>query len=162
MNANVEKNSSCMRSITPHLICDGAADAIEFYKKAFGAEEMMRLPGPNGRLMHGSVRIGDSMVMLVDEVPEWGTLGPKALKGSPVTIHLMVDDVDAIFAQAVDAGATVKMPVADMFWGDRYGLVVDPFGHVWSIATHVRDMTPDEIEAAGREAMAQGCAEATA
>jgi len=162
MNANVEKNSSCMRSITPHLICDGAADAIEFYKKAFGAEEMMRLPGPNGRLMHGSVRIGDSMVMLVDEVPEWGTLGPKALKGSPVTIHLMVDDVDAIFAQAVDAGATVKMPVADMFWGDRYGLVVDPFGHVWSIATHVRDMTPDEIAAAGREAMAQGCAEATA
>ena len=162
MNANVEKNPSCMRSITPHLICAGASDAIEFYKKAFGAEEMMRLPGPNGRLMHGSVRIGDSMVMLVDEVPEWGTLGPKALKGSPVTIHLMVDDVDAIFAQAVAAGATVKMPVADMFWGDRYGLVVDPFGHVWSIATHMRDLTPEEIAAAGREAMAQGCAEATA
>jgi len=162
MNANVEKNPSCMRSITPHLICAGAADAIEFYKKAFGAEEMMRLPGPNGRLMHGSVRIGDSMVMLVDEAPEWGTLGPNALKGSPVIIHLMVDDVDAIFAQAVDAGATVKMPVADMFWGDRYGLVVDPFGHVWSIATHMRDMTPDEIAAAGREAMAQGCAEASA
>lgn len=162
MNANVEKNPPCMRSITPHLICAGAADAIEFYKKAFGAEEMMRLPGPNGRLMHGSVRIGDSMVMLVDEAPEWGTLGPNALKGSPVIIHLMVDDVDAIFAQAVDAGATVKMPVADMFWGDRYGLVVDPFGHVWSIATHMRDMTPDEIAAAGREAMAKGCAEATA
>ena len=162
MNANVEKNPSCMRSITPHLICAGAADAIEFYKKAFGAEEMMRLPGPNGRLMHGSVRIGDSMVMLVDEVPEWGTLGPKALKGSPVTIHLMVDDVDAIFAQAVAAGATVKMPVADMFWGDRYGLVVDPFGHVWSIATHMRDLTPEEILEAGREAMAKGCAEATA
>ncbi|MBG0802452.1 VOC family protein [Methylocystis sp. H4A] len=162
MNANVEKNPSCMRSITPHLICAGASDAIEFYKKAFGAEEMMRLPGPNGRLMHGSVRIGDSMVMLVDEVPEWGTLGPKALKGSPVTIHLMVDDVDAIFAQAVAAGATVKMPVADMFWGDRYGLVVDPFGHVWSIATHMRDLTPEEILEAGREAMAKGCAEATA
>ncbi|NUJ80661.1 VOC family protein [Methylocystis sp. FS] len=162
MNANVEKNPSCMRSITPHLICAGAADAIEFYKKAFGAEEMMRLPGPNGRLMHGSVRIGDSMVMLVDEVPEWGTLGPKALKGSPVTIHLMVDDVDAVFAQAVAAGATVKMPVADMFWGDRYGLVVDPFGHVWSIATHMRDLTPEEILEAGREAMAKGCAEASA
>jgi PhnB protein len=162
MNDNVEKNPSCMRSITPHLICAGASDAIEFYKKAFGAEEMMRLPGPNGRLMHGSVRIGDSMVMLVDEVPEWGTLGPKALKGSPVTIHLMVDDVDAIFAQAVAAGATVKMPVADMFWGDRYGLVVDPFGHVWSIATHMRDLTPEEILEAGREAMAKGCAEATA
>ena len=162
MNANVEKNPSCMRSITPHLICAGASDAIEFYKKAFGAEEMMRLPGPDGRLMHGSVRIGDSMVMLVDEVPEWGTLGPKALKGSPVTIHLMVDDVDAVFAQAVAAGATVKMPVADMFWGDRYGLVVDPFGHVWSIATHMRDLTPEEILEAGREAMAKGCAEATA
>ncbi|MFA6206319.1 MAG: VOC family protein [Methylocystis sp.] len=162
MNANVEKNPSCMRSITPHLICAGAADAIEFYKKAFGAEETFRLPGAEGKLMHASVRIGDSMVMLVDEVPEWGTLGPKALKGSPVTIHLMVDNVDAVFAQAVDAGATVKMPVADMFWGDRYGLVVDPFGHVWSIATHMRDLTPEEIAAAGREAMAKGCAEATA
>ncbi|MFZ3178753.1 MAG: VOC family protein [Methylocystis silviterrae] len=162
MNANVEKNPSCMRSITPHLICAGAADAIEFYKKAFGAEEMMRLPGPDGRLMHAAVRIGDSMLMLVDEMPEWGALGPKALKGSPVTIHLMVDDVDAVFAQAVAAGATVKMPVADMFWGDRYGQVVDPFGHVWSIATHMRDLTPEEILEAGREAMAKGCAEATA
>ena len=162
MNANVEKNPSCMRSITPHLICAGAADAIEFYKKAFGAEEMMRLPGPDGRLMHAAVRIGNSMLMLVDEMPEWGALGPKALKGSPVTIHLMVDDVDAVFAQAVAAGATVKMPVADMFWGDRYGQVVDPFGHVWSIATHMRDLTPEEILEAGREAMAKGCAEATA
>lgn len=161
MNANVEKNPSCMRSITPHLICEGASDAIEFYKKAFGAQEMMRLPGPDGKLMHASVRIGDSIVMLVDEMPEWGALGPKALKGSPVTIHLMVDDVDAVFAQAVAAGATVKMPVDDMFWGDRYGQVIDPFGHVWSIATHMRDLTPEEI-AAGREAMAKGCAEATA
>ncbi|KAF0128091.1 MAG: glyoxalase [Methylocystaceae bacterium] len=162
MNANVEKNPSCMRSITPHLICAGAADAIEFYKKAFGAEEMMRLPGPDGKLMHGAVKIGDSMVMLVDEMPEWGALGPKALKGSPVTIHLMVDNVDEAYARAVAAGATSKMPVADMFWGDRYGQVVDPFGHVWSIATHMRDMTPEEIAAAGREAMAKGCAEASA
>jgi uncharacterized glyoxalase superfamily protein PhnB len=151
-----------MRSITPHLICAGAADAIEFYKKAFGAEEMMRMPGPDGRLMHAAVRIGDSMVMLVDEMPEWGALGPKALKGSPVTIHLMVDNVGEVFARAVAAGATAKMPVADMFWGDRYGKVVDPFGHEWSIATHVRDMTPEEMMAAGREAMAKGCAEATA
>jgi uncharacterized glyoxalase superfamily protein PhnB len=162
MNATAENAPSGMRSITPHLVCAGAADAIEFYKKAFGAEEMMRMPGPDGRLMHGAVRIGDSMVMLVDEMPEWGALGPKALKGSPVTIHLMVDDVDAVFAQAVAAGATVKMPVADMFWGDRYGQVIDPFGHVWSIATHVRDLTPEEMMAAGREAMAKGCAEATA
>jgi PhnB protein len=162
MNANVEKNPSCMRSITPHLICAGAADAIEFYKKAFGAEEMMRLPGPDGRLMHAAVRIGDSMVMLVDEMPEWGALGPKALKGSPVTIHLMVDNVDEVYARAIAAGASAKMPVADMFWGDRYGQVVDPFGHVWSIATHVRDLTPEEILEAGRAAMAKGCAEATA
>lgn len=162
MNATVENDRQCMRSITPHLICAGAADAIEFYKKAFGAQEMMRLPGPNGKLMHAGVRIGDSMLMLVDEMPEWGALGPKALKGSPVTIHLMVDNVDEVYARAIAAGATAKMPVADMFWGDRYGQVVDPFGHVWSIATHMRDLTPEEILEAGREAMAKGCAEASA
>ena len=162
MTANVEKNTPCLRSITPHLVCAGASDAIEFYQNAFGAEETFRLPGADGKLMHASVKIGDSMVMLVDEMPEWGALGPKALKGTPVTIHLMVDDVDAVFAQAVASGGTVKMPVADMFWGDRYGQVIDPFGHVWSIATHVRDLTPEEIAAAGREAMAKGCAEATA
>lgn len=162
MNASAEKNTPCLRSITPHIVCAGASDAIEFYKKAFGAEETFRLPGADGKLMHASVKIGDSTVMLVDEMPEWGALGPKALKGSPVTIHLMVDDVDSVFAQAVAAGATVKMPVADMFWGDRYGQVIDPFGHVWSIATHVRNLTPEEIAAAGREAMTKGCAEATA
>ena len=162
MNATVENDGQRMRSITPHLICAGASDAIEFYKKAFGAQEMMRLPGPDGRLMHAAVRIGDSTLMLVDEMPEWGALGPKALKGSPVTIHLMVDNVDEVYARAIAAGASAKMPVADMFWGDRYGKVVDPFGHEWSIATHVRDLTPDEIMAAGREAMAKGCAEATA
>ena len=162
MNATVENDRQGMRSITPHLICAGAADAIEFYKKAFGAQETMRLPGPDGRLMHAAVRIGDSMVMLVDEMPEWGALGPKALKGSPVTIHLMVDNVDEVYARAIAAGASAKMPVADMFWGDRYGQVVDPFGHVWSIATHVRDLTPEEILEAGRAAMAKGCTEATA
>jgi len=162
MNAKAKDNLRCMNSVTPHLVCAGAAEAIEFYKKAFGAEELMRLPGPNGRLIHGAVRIGDSMVMLVDEMPEWGTFGPKALNGSPVTIHLNVENVDEVFAQAVGAGATAKMPVADMFWGDRYGVVVDPFGHYWSIATHARDLTPDEILAASREAMAKGCAEATA
>jgi PhnB protein len=138
----------CMHTVTPHLICAGAAEAIEFYKKAFGATEQSRMPGPNGRLMHAAIRIGDSTVMLVDEMPEWGALGPKALKGSPVTIHLYVDDVDAVTAQAVRAGATVKMPVADMFWGDRYGQIEDPFGHRWSIATHVRDVTPAEMRKA--------------
>ena len=135
-----------MHSITPHLICAGAADAIEFYKKAFGAVEVTRLPGPEGKLMHASIRIGDSTIMLNDEFPDWGAFGPKALKGSAVTIHLYVDDVDAVFARAVAAGAKVTMPVADMFWGDRYGIVEDPFGHHWSVATHLRDMTPAEIQ----------------
>ncbi len=142
-----------MRSVTPHLVCAGAADAIEFYKKAFNAVEEARIPGPGGKLMHAQVRIGDSAVMLVDESAEWGMLGPKALKGSPVTIHLYVEDVDAFVKQAVAAGATVTMPVADMFWGDRYGVLDDPFGHHWSVATHTHDPSPEEMAAA----MQKGC-----
>jgi PhnB protein len=137
-----------MHSVTPHLVCAGAAKAIEFYKSAFGAEECARLPGPDGRLMHAAVKIGDSQVMLVDEMPEWGALGPKSLKGSPVTIHLYVDDVDAVVARAVKAGAKVTMPVADQFWGDRYGKLEDPFGHHWSVATHVRDVSMEEAQKA--------------
>jgi PhnB protein len=137
-----------MHSVTPHLVCAGAAKAIEFYKQAFGAEESARLPGPDGRIMHADVKIGDSHVMLVDEMPEWGALGPKSLKGSPVTIHLYVDDVDAVVARAVKAGAKVTMPVADQFWGDRYGKLEDPFGHHWSIATHVRDVSMEEAQKA--------------
>jgi uncharacterized glyoxalase superfamily protein PhnB len=137
-----------MHSVTPHLICAGAADAIEFYKKAFGAVDLGRLPGPKGRLMHAAIRIGDSTVMLVDEMPEWGAFGPKSLKGSPVTIHLYVQDVDASVARAVAAGAKITMPLDDMFWGDRYCKVEDPFGHHWSIATHIRDVTPDEMKQA--------------
>jgi PhnB protein len=135
-----------MHSLTPHLICAGAADAIEFYKKAFNAVDLARLPGPDGKLMHAAVRIGDSTLMLVDENPQWGALGPKALKGSPVTIHLYVGDVDATVAQAVAAGAKITMPVADMFWGDRYGQLEDPFGHRWSVATHMRDLSAEEIK----------------
>ena len=137
-----------MHSVTPHLVCAGAAAAIEFYKKAFGAVEVTRLPGQQGKLMHASIRIGDSAVMLVDESPEWGMLGPKALKGSPVTIHLYVDDADAFVARAVKAGAKLTMPVADMFWGDRYGQLEDPFGHRWSVGTHVRDVSPQEMQKA--------------
>ena len=137
-----------MHSVTPHLVCAGAADAIEFYKKAFNATELSRLPGKQGKLMHGSIRIGDSTIMLADEFPDWGSFGPKALKGSPVTIHLYVEDVDAFVKQAVAAGAKVTMPVADMFWGDRYGQLEDPFGHRWSVATHVRDVTPEEMQQA--------------
>jgi len=140
-----------MHSVTPHLICAGAAKAIEFYKQAFGAEEGARLPGPDGRLMHASVKIGDSQVMLVDEMPEWGALGPKSLKGTPVTIHLYVEDVDAFVERAVKAGAKVTMPVADQFWGDRYGKLEDPFGHHWSVATHVRDVSMEEVKSAMRQ-----------
>lgn len=134
-----------MSTVTPHLVCDGAAEAIEFYKKAFGAKEFMRLPGTDGRLMHACLGIGGSRVMLVDENPQWGALGPKAMKGTSVTIHLQVENADALFAQAIAAGATAILPVDEMFWGDRYGIVEDPFGHRWSLATHVRDLTPEEI-----------------
>lgn len=141
-----------MHTATPHLVCAGAAAAIEFYVRAFGAIELSRLAGPDGRMMHAMVRIGDSMIMLNDEFPEMGVLGPKARNGSSVTIHLYVKDVDAAFAQAVKAGAVVKMPVTDMFWGDRYGILQDPFGHSWSMATHQRDLTPAQIAEAAREA----------
>lgn len=135
-----------MHTLTAHIVCEGASDAIAFYKKAFNAEELARLPGPNGKVMHAAIRIGDSVLMLMDDFPEWGSLGPKALKGSPVTLHLYMTDVDAAMKQAVAAGATVTMPVADMFWGDRYGQVVDPFGHRWSIATHQFEYSPEEIQ----------------
>lgn len=139
-----------MHTVTPHLVCAGAAAAIEFYKKAFNAVEAGRLPGPDGRLMHALIRIEGSAVMLVDEMPEWGALGPKSLKGSPVTIHLYVADVDAVVARAVAAGAKITMPVADMFWGDRYGKIEDPFGHHWSVGTHIRDVTPEAMQQAMR------------
>jgi uncharacterized glyoxalase superfamily protein PhnB len=140
-----------MHSVTPHLVCAGAAQAIEFYKKAFGAVEEGRMPGPDGKLMHAMIRIGDSAIMLADEMPEWGSLGPKALKGSPVTIHLYVEDADAFAKRAVEAGAKVTMPVADQFWGDRYGKLEDPYGHHWSVGTHVRDVSPDEMQRAMKE-----------
>jgi len=145
-----------MRSVTPHLVCAGAAQAIEFYKKAFGAVEEARLPGPDGKLMHALIRIGDSQIMLADEMPEWGALGPKALKGSPVTIHLYVDDADAFAKRAAAAGAKITMPVDEMFWGDRYGKLEDPFGHQWSVGTHVRDVSPEEMQRAMKEMEKKG------
>lgn len=160
MNTNVKPIPEGMHTVTPHLVCAGASDAIAFYKRAFGAEEVHRMPSPDGsgKLMHAMIRIGDSAVMLVDETPEWGCLGPNTLKGSAVTLHLYVPDVDAAFARAVEAGATATMPPADMFWGDRYGMVKDPFGHSWSIATHIRDMTPEEMN----EAAKTGCTDPAA
>ena len=147
-----------MHTITPHLVCNGAAAAIEFYKEAFGAVEVARLAGPDGRLMHGMVRIGDSALMLVDEFPEMHALGPKALGGSPVTIHLSVTDVDASYKRATAAGASARMPVTDMFWGARYGMVQDPFGHLWSIATQVRNLSMAQItEAMKSQPPMDGC-----
>jgi PhnB protein len=146
--AKVDPIPKGAHTVTPHLICDGAGDAIEFYKTAFGATELMRMPGADGRLMHASVRIGNSNVMLVDENPQWGALGPKSLKGASATMHLSVDDADAWAARAVAAGAKLTMPVQDMFWGDRYGVVEDPFGHKWAVATRIKDMTPAEMMAA--------------
>lgn len=139
-----------MHTVTPHLVCAGAAEAIEFYKKAFGAEELNRLPGPDGKLMHAAIRIGDSTVMLVDENPEWGSISPVTLKGSPVTLHLYVADVDAAWERALAAGAIGTMAPADMFWGDRFAALSDPFGHSWSLATHVRDVTDEEMMQAAR------------
>ncbi len=143
-------------TLTPHLIVRDAGKALEFYKKAFGAEEIARMPGPGGKIMHAEMKIGDSMVMLAEEFPDMHCLSPQALKGSPVSLHLYVRDVDASFKRAVDAGAKATMPVADMFWGDRFGKLTDPYGHEWSLATHIRDMTPEECAKAGAEAM-KGC-----
>lgn len=144
----VEPIPEGMRTVTPHLTCAGAADAIEFYKKAFGAVEMSRFPAPDGKLIHARIRIGDSAVMLVDEMPQWGAFGPKSLKGSSATIHLYVENADANFERALKAGAKSLIPIADQFWGDRYGKLEDPFGHHWSIGTHVRDVTMEEMQKA--------------
>jgi uncharacterized glyoxalase superfamily protein PhnB len=145
-------------NLIPHLVCDSCSDAIEFYKKAFGAEEIARIPAPDGRkIMHAELRIGKSILFLVDDFPEFcegKSESPKTLKGTPVTIHRYVENCDAAMKRAQDAGAKVVMPAADMFWGDRYGVVIDPFGHKWSLATHIKDLTRDEMKAGMKEAFA--------
>jgi len=146
-------------NLIPHLVCDSCSEAIEFYKRAFGAEEIQRSPAPDGRrIMHAALRIGSSVLFLVDDFPEFcggNASSPKALKGTPVTIHHYVTDCDAAIKRAQDAGATVLMPPMDMFWGDRYGVVTDPYGHKWSFATHLNDVTPEQMQAAMKEAFAQ-------
>jgi PhnB protein len=132
-------------NVTPYLIVHNAAAAIDFYKKAFNATELMRFPGPGGKIMHAEVKIGDSPVMLADEMPEEGYAGPKTLGGVGVSMMLYVEDVDKQFAQAVAAGATEKRAVQDQFYGDRSGTLVDPFGHVWTLGTHKEDLSMDEI-----------------
>ena len=150
MNATVQPIPEGMHSLTPHIVCRDAPAAMDFYIRAFGARDGGRLAGPDGKLMHGIIWIGNSALMLVDENPEWGMLSPLSLKGTPVVLHLYVEDVDAALARAIEAGATLTMAAADMFWGDRYGQVRDPFGHQWSIATHIRDVSPEEIQAASK------------
>ena len=139
---------------TPYLIVKDAARAIEFYKKAFGATELMRMPGTGGKIGHAEIKIGDSPIMLADEVPGMGFRSPESLGGSPISILLYVEDVDVVFSEALAAGAKVQKPVADQFYGDRSGGVTDPFGHVWYIATHKEDVSPEEMKkraaAAGR------------
>lgn len=147
-NVPVKRIPEGMHTLTPHLICADARAAIEFYARAFGAVEVSRIAGQNGKLMHAMLRIGDSALMLMDDNPQWGALSPTLLKGTPVSIHIYVDDVDAAFERAVKAGATAKIPPSDMFWGDRFGALTDPFGHSWSIATHIRDVSPAEAQAA--------------
>jgi PhnB protein len=131
--------------VTPYLCVDGASAAIEFYSKVFGARERMRIPGPSGKIGHAELEIGDSLLMLADEYPDMGVRGPKAIGGSPVTISVYVERVDDVFARALAGGATALRPVQDQFYGDRSGQFEDPFGHRWSVATHVEDVAPDEM-----------------
>ena len=156
MNNQVKPIPDGFHTITPHLTVRDAKGAIEFYKKAFGAQVLNVAPGPGGKVMHALLKIGDSMLMLNDEFPEFGgQLGPSATAGSSVALHIYLDNVDQAFDRAVSAGATVKMPVMDQFWGDRYGVVLDPFGHRWSLATHTRDMSPEEMQQEQEKAFAK-------
>ncbi|PTL84343.1 glyoxalase [Vitiosangium sp. GDMCC 1.1324] len=139
--------------ITPSIVVSSAAQAIEFYKKAFGAKELSRMPTPDGKVMHAEIRIGDSVVMLSDEFPQMGASSPETLKGTAGSLLIYTKDVDALFNQAVAAGAKVAMPISDMFWGDRYGKVTDPFGHGWQLATHKEDVKPKEMARRAAAAM---------
>lgn len=135
-----------MHTVTPHLVINGAAKAIDFYKRAFGAQELGRFPTPDGRVMHAAIKIGDSHVFLADEFPDMGSKAPKAGEHPPVQVHLYVEDADRVFNQAISAGAKSTMPMQNMFWGDRYGQLTDPFGHCWSVATRIENVTPEEMK----------------
>ena len=145
-------------TITPSIIVRGAAEAIDFYKRAFGAEEVTRMNGPDGKVMHAEIKIGDSRIMLGDENIEWGTRSPLSTNGTSGSLHLYVPDADAAFDRALEAGAKVRYPLENAFWGDRYGKVTDPFGHEWGIATHVKDMSDEDTQKAAEAWMAQAAA----
>ncbi|WP_206957429.1 VOC family protein [Trinickia acidisoli] len=151
MTSSVKPIPEGMHTITPHLICANAAEAIAFYVKAFGAVELFRMPSPNGKIAHAQIKIGDSVVMMTDENAECGAIGPQTLKGTPVSLYLYCEDADKAFERAVSAGVTVRMPLADMFWGDRWGQVEDPFGHHWHIATRKREPSMEEMQQAMAE-----------
>ncbi len=141
---------------TPHLVVKNAKAAIDFYERAFGAKELMRLATPDGRIAHAEIKIGDSTVMLADEFPEWGDRSPESLGGTPVRLHLYVEDVDVLAARAMAAGARVVIPVDDQFYGDRAGRLADPFGHLWVVATRVREMSPEEVQRGFKEFLEGG------
>ena len=145
-------------SVTPTITVRDAAKAIDFYKEAFGAEELDRMEGPDGSVMHAEIRIGDSIIMLGDENPAWGTKSPQTLGGVHGSLHIYVDDADAAFAKAVAAGCEPRYPMEDAFWGDRYGKVADPFGHEWGLGTRVKDLTPEETRKAAEAWMQQAMA----
>ena len=150
------------RTLTPFLICKGAKEALAFYPRAFAGEVLSQLEGPDGKLMHAALRIGDSILMVTEECPAMGGFDPQHLGGSPVTVHLSVADADAWFARAAAAGATPLMPVTEMFWGARYGVFKDPYGHSWSVGQQVKDLSPEEIQANLAEAIRtqQNCPQA--
>ena len=145
MSSKVNPIPEGYHSVTPYLCIDGAADAIEFYKSTFDAEELMRMSGPDGQIRHAEIQIGDSRIMLSDEVAEMNFRGPKSIGGSPVNIYLYVEDADVVFAKATEAGASVLMPLEDQFWGDRTGTFEDPFGHIWYVSTHQEDLSEEEL-----------------
>ena len=158
MSATVKAIPEGHHTITPYLVVRNGTQAIEFYKKAFGAEERFCMNTPDGKSIgHAELKIGDSLFMLADEFPQMNSLSPESIGGSPISMYVYVEDVDAVFNQAVSAGATVLNPVMDMFYGDRWGYIKDPFGHLWSIATHKKDLTPDELKKAGEIAFAEMC-----
>ncbi len=158
MSNSTERTPPGHEGLIPHLICDPCSEAIAFYQKAFGAEEIRRMPAPDGRrIMHAALRIGKCSLFVNDDFPEHcggKSSSPKGLQGTPVSIHQYVADCDAAIKRAQDAGATVIMPAQDMFWGDRYGLVIDPYGHKWSFAKHLKDLSPEEMQAAMKQAFA--------
>jgi PhnB protein len=156
MTAKVKPIPDGYHSVTPYLIIKGSGDAIEFYKKAFNARERLRVPGPGGKVMHAEIEIGDSVVMMGEETPEMGALSPATIGGTPVSIHLYVNEVDKMFAQALAAGGKQERPLQNQFYGDRSGGLVDPFGHKWHLSQHIEDVSPEEIDRRMKEMMKGG------